>query len=104
MRIEFLYFTGCPSWKRALEDLREVMEEMGIDGEIEMIEIKTEEDVQRHRFLGSPSIRVDGRDIEERMANDTDYSMRCRVYRNGLMLQGWPSKEMLKGALEAAKD
>ncbi len=99
MKIELLYFDGCPSWKRTLKDLREVMEEMGIDDEIEMIEIKTDEDVQRHRFLGSPSIRVNGRDIEERMANDTDYNMRCRVYRNDLMFQGWPSKDMLRDAL-----
>jgi hypothetical protein len=97
MRIEFLYFTGCPSWKRALEDLREVMEEMGIDDEIEMVEIKTGEDVQRHRFLGSPSIRVNGRDIEERMANDTDYSMRCRVYRNGLMLEAGLQRRCSRG-------
>lgn len=104
MNIEFLYFDGCPSWKKAFDDLITVKENLGIETEIQMIDIKSEEDVQKYRFLGSPSIRINGQDIEEKIRDDTEYSMRCRVYRDGLMLNGWPPKELIENGFKGIED
>jgi hypothetical protein len=79
-KVEFLWWRECPSWERALEDLREAMREGGLDPEaIELIEIDTDSDASRERFVGSPTIRVDGRDVEP--APDEPVGLNCRVYR-----------------------
>ena len=53
--VEFLWWSGCPSWERGIAELREAMEELGLDpGAIEVREIETEEDAARESFPGSP--------------------------------------------------
>ncbi len=80
-RVEFLWWSGCPSWERGIAELREAMEELGLDpGAIEMHQIETEDDAVRESFPGSPTIRIDGADVAE--AGPTANSpMTCRVYR-----------------------
>src|SRR5215467_7781050 len=80
-RVEFLWWSGCPSWERGLAELRLAMEELGLDpAAIEMHEIETEEDAARESFPGSPTIRVDGDDVAE-AAPTADSPLTCRVYR-----------------------
>ena len=64
MRVSFLYYEDCPSYDLALERLREVMDEEGIPGEVEVVKVETEEQARELRFVGSPTIRVDGQDID----------------------------------------
>jgi hypothetical protein len=80
-RVEFLWWSGCPSWERGIAELRAAMEEAGLDPEtIELRQVETEEDVARESFPGSPTIRVDGIDVAE--AGGTAGSpLTCRVYR-----------------------
>lgn len=79
-RVEFLWWDGCPSWERALGRLREQMAELGLDADrIELHEIETEEAAERESFIGSPTIRVDGRDIAA--PRDEPAGLTCRVYR-----------------------
>jgi hypothetical protein len=80
-RVEFLWWRDCPSWERALEGLRKAMRERGLDPEsIELIEIDTEADAGRERFVGSPTIRVDGRDVQP-ASPDEPAGLTCRIYR-----------------------
>ncbi len=66
-RVEFLWWRECPSWERALADLRAAMAEAGLDPDsIELREIDTEDLASREAFVGSPTIRVDGEDIRRR--------------------------------------
>ena len=79
--MELLWWQDCPSWERALEILRGEMEAVGIDvSALAVIEIETEEDARRHGFPGSPTIRVDGRDIQP-PGPDQPIGLTCRVYR-----------------------
>ncbi len=79
-RVEFLWWEGCPSWERALGDLRAAMEEGGLDPEaIEVTRIETESDAKRESFVGSPTIRVDGEDIQA--PGEEPHGLTCRVYR-----------------------
>ena len=80
MRIELLFWDGCPSHPEARELLDGILAELGIDAGIEMREIRTQADAERERFPGSPTIRVDGVDIDPAGA-EARPALTCRVYR-----------------------
>ena len=100
MKIEFLYFDGCPNHETALTNLKEVLSEAGLKEEIDIINIENPKDVTKHRFLGSPSIRINGKDLEVTEDESTEYSMRCRRYKNGDVMEGFPSKELISTNLK----
>jgi hypothetical protein len=99
-KIEFLFWEDCPSHPQALELLQGVMAEVEVDSPIEKIEVLTDEDAERLAFPGSPTIRVDGVDIDSVGAMQMGTALTCRVY---LLEDGRfspvPSKEMLRRAL-----
>jgi hypothetical protein len=79
MHLELLYWDGCPSHPRALADLREAMIRLGLDPQaIEVRRIDTEEQAIRERFIGSPTIRIDGVDVRD--PGDEPYGLTCRIY------------------------
>jgi hypothetical protein len=80
-RVEFLWWRECPSWERALAGLRAAMAEAGLDPErLEVTEVATEADAERFGFPGSPTIRVDGLDIEP-PGDGEPVGLTCRLYR-----------------------
>ena len=80
MRVELLWWRGCPSWERATELVREQMALAGLDpGALELREIRSDADAEAEGFPGSPTIRVDGRDIQD--PGDQPGGLTCRVYR-----------------------
>ena len=99
MEIEFLWFEGCPNQMEARRLLQETLLEMGIDAPVQEIRVTDPEETVRLRFIGSPTIRVNGSDIEPIAEAETVSSMACRVYHTPQGPQGWPSKEMLRAAL-----
>lgn len=77
--IEFFFWEGCPSHERALADLIVVLDEHGLEREhLRITEVHTQRDAERERFVGSPTIRVDGVDVEA--VDDADFALDCRVY------------------------
>ncbi|MDX6699573.1 MAG: hypothetical protein QOE65_2970 [Solirubrobacteraceae bacterium] len=79
-RVELLWWEGCPSHPRALADLRAAMSEMGLDPEaVEVREIDSDARAAAERFPGSPTIRVDGRDVRP-PAEGEPAALTCRVY------------------------
>ena len=81
-RVELLWWEGCPSTDEALEMLRQVMAELGLDpGAIDVREVSTDDEAERERFIGSPTIRIDGRDVQP--MPDEPIGLACRVYRTG---------------------
>jgi hypothetical protein len=101
MVIKLLYFKGCPSWKKALNNLQIALNEEGLDFPVDLVEVKTDQDATALKFLGSPSFQVDDEDIwpEERQS----YSMNCRLYSTPAGMQGWPTVEMLRQKLKAVR-
>jgi hypothetical protein len=78
--VEFLWWEGCPSSDEALAMLREEMTARGLDPDsIAVREVSSDAEAQRERFAGSPTIRVDGRDVQP--SPDGDLGLSCRVYR-----------------------
>ena len=100
MRVSFLYYDECPSHDLALERLREVMAEEGIPAEVEVIKVETEEQARELRFIGSPTILVDGQDIAP--PSDTHYALTCRSYRlEDGRISPLPSKDLMLRALRS---
>jgi len=81
VRVEFLYWEGCPSHPTALADLRMAMEELGLDpASIEVREVESDAQAGRERFAGSPTIRIDGADLQA-PGEGEPFGLTCRVYR-----------------------
>ncbi len=80
-QVELLYWSGCPSHPRALADLREGMRELGLDaGGVRVREVDSEEQARAEGFVGSPTIRIDGRDIQPPPPHEPT-GLTCRIYR-----------------------
>jgi hypothetical protein len=99
MILEVLYFDGCPMWQPAFARLQEVLVEEGLPWRAEVIKIRDQADAYRHKFIGSPTVRVDGRDVGADAWPPTDYGFGCRIYQYEGKISGVPSKEMLRSAL-----
>lgn len=98
-QIEFLFFADCPSHDEALALLREVVEEHGAGEQIEVTEVVSDEQAARLRFPGSPTIRVDGRDVDEAGAAEPS-ALTCRIYRRpDGRVSPLPSREQIVEAL-----
>jgi hypothetical protein len=80
MTVELLWWDGCPSHPEALADLERVLREEGVEAEVERVEIHDDEQARRERFPGSPTIRIDGKDVVA-PGEGEPYSLTCRVYR-----------------------
>jgi hypothetical protein len=103
MDVEFLYWQGCPSHPQALAELRRAMSELALDpGTIAVREVTTEEQASSERFVGSPTIRIDGEDIQPPQGEPT--GLTCRVYyRRGGRVSPTPDPADVRAALEAAQ-
>ncbi len=93
-----LYFDGCPSHTPAGEALRGVLAEEGIEARVVAVAVNTDEEAQRLRFPGSPTIRVDGEDLFP-VPGRAGYALGCRMYATPEGLRGSPTAEMMRAAL-----
>jgi hypothetical protein len=98
MRIELLFWDGCPSHPEARALLHEVLADRDLHVEVEEREILSHDDAVEHTFPGSPTIRVDGRDIDPDGAA-LPPALACRVYR---LPDGRPSPVPSRQQLEEA--
>jgi hypothetical protein len=102
VRIEVLYFDGCPNHEALVPRLRETLARTGVSAGIDLRRIADDEAAQRERFLGSPTVRINGRDIEPDAERRADYGLKCRLYRGPTGLSGQPEEELLQAALRSA--
>ena len=100
MKIQLLYFDGCPSWETGLKNLQAALKDENLSASIEMVNVTDDDEATRLKFLGSPHFRVDGEDLwhEERET----YSLSCRVYPTPEGIKGFPTVQMLREKLRTA--
>ena len=101
MRIEILYFDGCPNHEAFLPRVRRLLDHAGVAEEIELRRVESREAAERERFLGSPTLRVDGRDVEPGAAERRDFGLKCRIYRSETGQSGAPADEWVLEAIGA---
>ena len=101
LHVDFLYWEECPSHERALQLLHEVMRDEGIEANIYQQRVDTDEEAEALRFPGSPTIRINGVDIDDDPG--LPIGLTCRVYRtaNGRM-SPLPSRDLIANALRTA--
>ena len=99
MTIELLYWEGCPSYPEARELLEDVLRRRGLDASVEMREVRTQDEAEALRFPGSPTIRIDGRDVDPAGATARP-ALNCRIYHlpDG-RVSPIPSRDQLEEAL-----
>jgi len=102
MRVELLFFAGCPGHDELLLRLRELLARTGADADVELREVADLEGAERERFLGSPTVRVDGEDIDPDAGERSDFGMKCRLYATPEGLRGLPPDEWVLDALARA--
>ena len=100
MRVQLLYFDGCPHWTLMEERLKEALSLAGIPRMIEYHHVETPEEAEEFRFAGSPSILLDGRDPFA--ASSSGFGLACRVYSTPEGDAGAPTVEQLATAIGGA--
>jgi hypothetical protein len=103
MKVELLYFDGCPSYARILPRLEELVAQTGVEVELELRRVESPEAAVAERFLGSPTVRVDGRDVDPDAAARTDFGLKCRLYRTPEGLRGTPPEDQVLAALTTTR-
>lgn len=99
VRVELLAREGCPNRGMALIVVERAVERSGVAAELKVVDVRTEEQARKRRFLGSPSVLVGGVDVEPFAAERTDYSLASRLYRCEHGIQGWPEEAWIRSAL-----
>lgn len=98
--VELLYFDGCPSHERLLPVAERLAREAG--AELRVRAVETPEAADAERFLGSPTLRVDGADVEPGAEAREDFGLKCRIYRSGEGQSGVPPEAWIRDALRRA--
>ena len=101
MRVEVLTFEGCPNAAAARALVERIVAESGVEAEVEYMDVPNPQAAERLHFLGSPTIRVDGRDVEPGADERTDYVLACRIYRTEDGTSGTPDERWLRDELGA---
>jgi hypothetical protein len=99
MTVELLYFDGCPNYEALLPHLGQLLRAAKIPAKLELRRVADEDAARRERFLGSPSVRVNGRDVEPGAEAREDFGLKCRLYRLPRGLRGTPSDDWVLDAI-----
>jgi hypothetical protein len=99
VQIEILVREDCPNRGMALVVVERVVDETGIPAQIQVVEVASDEDAETHRVLGSPTVLVDGRDVDPQPSLRADFSIDDRIYRTDRGPCGWPDAEWIRDAL-----
>jgi hypothetical protein len=99
VRVEILARKDCPSRGMAMVVVQRVIAETGVPVDLTVIDVTNESQAAKHCFLGSPTVRVDGLDVEPGSNGSTDFTLDDRVYRGPRGLQGWPEGRWVRDAL-----
>jgi hypothetical protein len=97
LEVTIRYFDGCPHWETARNRLMTAIERSGVEVDVRLEPVETEEDANRLRFHGSPTILVEG--IDPFAEESAPFGLSCRVYQTERGLEGSPSEDQLVAAL-----
>ena len=103
MRVELLYFDGCPGHEQFAPRLRDLVAEADPAAEVVERRVETHEDAEAERFLGSPTVRIDGEDVDPTAHDRTDFGLKCRLYRYEGGQSGEPPEAWVRAALKRSR-
>jgi hypothetical protein len=97
--VELLYFKGCPHHREARNLVEGIATDEGVRLDLRLIEVASLDEAVARRFLGSPTIRVDGHDVEPGADRRETFVLACRVYQTDSGLSGQPLEDWIRSAL-----
>lgn len=98
MKIEVLYFGGCPNHEPTVKRVRQVAQRLGFDVRIEEVEVTERDDAAALKFAGSPTVLINGQDINPALRGGGSYGYGCRTYSGG----GVPPEALIEAAIRSA--
>lgn len=98
-RVEVLVFDGCPNLEPTLAHAREAIADADVLVDLLVLRVESDEQATRLRFLGSPTVRVDGIDVEPAARERDGFGLQCRVYSVAGRYQGTPPVDWISRAL-----
>ena len=101
-RVELLWFEDCSNHERARALLDEIVADLAPGTAVLDIDATDPFIARGHRFPGSPTIRVDGSDVDPSFQDPGDYTPRCRLYRTAAGLRGVPERSWVEAALRTS--
>ena len=100
--IEILYFDGCPGYAAVVPAIHRIASTEG--AHVERFAIVTDEQAEQARFLGSPTVRIDGVDVDTSAAGRTDYGLKCRLYLTAQGCRRTPPEAWIRAALRRSRE
>jgi len=100
MKIEVLHVPNCPNHVVALERLREILSTESFRKHVDEVLVSDVAMAHALKFPGSPTIRINGQDVEPQSEKAGAFGMMCRLYSDG---SGAPSEKRLRAAIEKAR-
>jgi hypothetical protein len=97
--IEVLYVQDCPHYPETLALVERVRAELGIEAQLRTTLIDDQTVADQARFPGSPTVRIDGHDVEPGSEPTTEYTVGCRLYRLEHRFAGQPEERWIREAL-----
>ena len=103
MKIELLYFDDCPNWQAVLEEINGLLAAKGVEGDVDDIRVASTQEAERLRFPGSPTIRINGEDVDPEVPS-SGFELACRIYEVDGKLMGRPPMEWIDAAIDDASE
>ena len=100
--VEVLYVEHCPNFPAALALVERVAADLAVEADVQTTMISDQAAAERTRFVGSPTVRVDGRDVDPEGELAAEYTLDCRLYWHEHRLAGYPQERLVRDALLGA--
>ena len=101
LRVELLYVRDCPNHLPTLRIVKDVLRESGLPLDVIEIEIASARQAETYAFPGSPTVRVDGSDVESGLSGLTSFGVSCRSYVVNGKRQGIPDRDWIVKAIRS---
>ena len=102
MKIELLWFEDCPNHHATSDLVEDVLKARGVSATVTPVEVPDLATGERVKFPGSPTLRIDGADVDPSYEDTGDYTPRCRVYMTASGLKGVPERAWVEQAVDRA--
>ena len=100
--VEVLYIDGCPNHRPAVHLVTSALKERDFQGTVVEVPVTSAEQAKALAFRGSPTIRINGVDVEPEVVGSSEFSFSCRTYTEQGKLSGVPSQELIRRAIHQA--
>ncbi|HLA16243.1 MAG TPA: hypothetical protein VJZ72_05030 [Candidatus Limnocylindrales bacterium] len=98
-RVELLWFSDCPNYPAVRLMLGEILAELAPGTSVDEIDATDPTVAADLRFPGSPTVRIDGHDVDPAFEDPGDYTPRCRLYWTDEGPRGVPLRSWIEAAL-----